>query len=521
MNFIQTLYISPDKNLFKDSLGWVTPEYHLMGWALSCLQLKQIFGKVELYTNSDAVIDLLIKDLQLPYDIVHTELSCFELPHLQLWALPKLYTYSLQKEPFLHIDGDVFVFEKFDNSLLNGELIGQNIEVATEYYTSTQRLLEKHFTFFPTCVKRDFDSETPITSINAGILGGSNIEFFQEYTKLAFEYIDKNIHNFQNIPVERFNVFFEQHLFHALAREKQLNVSVLIDEIYKDNAYDMGDFRGVPFKCNYIHLLGDFKRDDYACRQMATKLRELYPEYYYRIIALFRKKNIPLSLSGFCDIDFENKHDIAIKAYKNSDYSYSAKIQTFNEVKNTFLSLLKNISEKSENEKAKQDFTPFYNNLLDKINHNFSETYLYGRDLEAVNWYRNLFENTENLLQRQIVGCVEVSVIQSKYNWAELFNKYYKSGAIFYGTVLLEEKECFNLVVVEATKNRFSLYDIDNLDSLILGFCTNSITVSDLLEQTKPFFEADVIENHYNAFLRYIVSRIKFLVEIKALKPVD
>lgn len=520
MNFIQTLYISSDKNPFQDTFGWISPEYHLMGWALSCLQLKQIYGKVDLYAN-DAAADLLIKDLQLPYDTVHTELNSRKLPHPQLWALPKLFTYSLQNKPFLHIDGDVFVFEKFDNSLLNSELIGQNIEVATDYYISTQNLLEENFTFFPDCVKRDFDSKIPINAVNAGILGGHNIDFFKEYTKLAFEYIDKNVHNFQNIPVERFNVFFEQHLFYALAQEKQVNINVLIKEIYEDNAYDLGNFREVPFECNYIHLLGDLKRDDYACRQMATKLRELYPEYYYRIIALFRKKNIPISPSAFFDTNFEKKHNIAIQTYQNDCCLCLSNNQIFDEKENTFLSLLKNISEESENEKAKQDFELFYNNLLDKINHNFSEIYLYGRDLEAVNWYRNLFENEENLVQKQIVRCAETAVIQSKYNWAELFNKYYKSGAIFYGTVLLEEKECFNLVVFEATKNRFSLYDIDNLDSLILGFGTNSITVADLLEQTKPFFEADVIENHYGAFFNYIISRIKFLVEIKALKPVD
>jgi len=59
MNFIQTLYISPDKNPFKDSFGWISPEYHLMGWALSCLQLKQVYGKANLYAN-DTAVDLLM-----------------------------------------------------------------------------------------------------------------------------------------------------------------------------------------------------------------------------------------------------------------------------------------------------------------------------------------------------------------------------------------------------------------------------------------------------------------------------
>jgi len=520
MNFIQTLYITADKSLFRDSFGWVSPEYHLTSWALSCLQLHKLYGNVELFANSSAA-DLLVGTLDLPYSKVHTSHDSLELAHNELWALPKLYTYSLQNEPFLHIDGDVFLFRKFNKSLLTGDLIGQNIEVATEYYNSTQRELMQHFTYFPDCVKRDFDSGTPINAVNAGILGGKNIPFFEEYTNLAFEYIYRNIQNFKNILVDRFNVFFEQHLFHALLKEKQLNINLLIEDTYKDNAYDIGNFIETPFECTYVHLLGDFKRDDYTCRQMVAKLRELYPEYYYRIIALFRKKNIPISPFCFCESDFENKHNTAIQLYKNKEHFYSAENQIFKDEKNTLLKLLKNISKESENENAKQDFETFYSNLLDKINYDFSEIHLYGRDLESASWYRSLFENTENLLQKQIVSCKEITVIPSNYNWAGLFNKYYKSGAKFYASVQFKESDYLNLIVLEATKNRFSLYDIDNLDSSILDFCKNNIVISDLLEILESFFEDNVIKNHYDTFFYYVVSRIKFLVEIKAVKPVE
>ena len=59
MKFIQTLYTTPDQHLFKNTFGWASAEYHIMGWALSCLQLNKIYGKVELFANS-AAADLLI-----------------------------------------------------------------------------------------------------------------------------------------------------------------------------------------------------------------------------------------------------------------------------------------------------------------------------------------------------------------------------------------------------------------------------------------------------------------------------
>ena len=99
MNFIQTLYINNFKNPFKYNFGWVAPEYHLMSWALSCLQLHKTYNKVELYANSSAA-KLLIDTLELPYSSVHVTHDSLKLVNENLWALPKIFTYSLQKGSF-------------------------------------------------------------------------------------------------------------------------------------------------------------------------------------------------------------------------------------------------------------------------------------------------------------------------------------------------------------------------------------------------------------------------------------
>ena len=119
MNLLQTLYIDKSKDLFRDSFGWAAPEYHLMGWALSCLQLHKVYGNITLFANSQAA-DLLIDKLQLPYTEVNLAHNKLTLIHPNLWALPKIYTYSLQEHPFLHIDGDVFLFEPFNPNLFEG-----------------------------------------------------------------------------------------------------------------------------------------------------------------------------------------------------------------------------------------------------------------------------------------------------------------------------------------------------------------------------------------------------------------
>ena len=118
MKFIQTFHIDSEKNPFRYPFGWVAPEYHLMGWALSCLQLQKVYGKVSLFANSPAVY-LLVDTLQLPYTDVQVTHDKLTLIHTDLWALPKIYTYSLQERPFLHVDGDVFIFTNMRQLYLN------------------------------------------------------------------------------------------------------------------------------------------------------------------------------------------------------------------------------------------------------------------------------------------------------------------------------------------------------------------------------------------------------------------
>ena len=187
MYFIQTLYIDKNKDPFRDPFGWSAPEYHLMGWALSCLQLHNLYGNITLYANSQGA-NLLIDTLQLPYTEAFLTHDNLKMIHPDLWTLVKIYTHSLQEQPFLHIDGDIFLFSPFDSKLLEGELIAQNIETATEnHYTRSQKELMREFVFFPLCIQKDFESGLPVQACNTGIVGGNNLSFFRDYADWAFE----------------------------------------------------------------------------------------------------------------------------------------------------------------------------------------------------------------------------------------------------------------------------------------------------------------------------------------------
>jgi len=504
MNFIQTLYINPGKDPFRDSFGWAAPEYHLMSWALSCLQLHKIYGTVTLFANSPAT-HLLVDMLQLPYTEVCLTHDKLTLIHPDLWALPKIYTYSLQEQPFLHIDGDVFIFKSLEIGLLKGELIAQNVEVATDnYYILTQKELMRHFIFFPPCVKKDFESENPFQAINAGILGGSNVSFIRNYAALAFEYIHKNANQLKHINVNSFNIFFEQHLFYTLAKEKNIPVNILFEGIVNDNGYKyLGDFHDVPFNRSYLHLLGHFKRDEFTGIRMAAKLKELYPDYYERIITLFHKKNLRLSPCGF----------------KNEMNSSKRKI---NEQNNSHLQLLKFIADNCPSEIEKElfqsDFEAFYRQLIPLLKNNATE-YLYERDLCAQHWYCDLFADTSTILNQSIIRSRETEVIESSFNWAGLFNKHYRVGSEYYTDLQINKGRFFNLIIHEISDNGFSLYDIDELDNAILLLLSEPSSITEILMKMQTYFEDDVLQNHYETYKNLILTSIKQLVIKKAIQP--
>lgn len=79
---------------------------------ISLFSAKHIYGNIELYTDN-ATFDR-IKDLEFPYDEIHIVDEFNDRYGKNEFSIPKLITYSLQNEPFLHIDTDTFLLKDLD-----------------------------------------------------------------------------------------------------------------------------------------------------------------------------------------------------------------------------------------------------------------------------------------------------------------------------------------------------------------------------------------------------------------------
>ena len=277
MKIVQSFW-SGNQTDFRNRQGWFDFKYNWLSWILSCNQLIKFHKDVELYTDEFGY-EILINKLKLPYTKVHVVLDELNKYHKGNWALAKIRTFQLQTTPFIHVDGDVFVWESLTDKFIDSNLITQNLEITTKYYRDRWDIIFPKLNFVPDEMY-DYNLGTTNFACNMGIVGGNNIHFFKEFTSKSFAFVDNNKIDWENCEELNFNVFFEQVLFNELAKLKNEPIDFLIDEISTDNNYvGFGDFDKVPNK-KYLHLLGDYKRNLSVCKAMEVYVMKYYPENY-------------------------------------------------------------------------------------------------------------------------------------------------------------------------------------------------------------------------------------------------
>lgn len=294
MKIVQSYWSHPSH--FKDERkfgrtkgGFLDELFHYMGWALSCLTLKKFYKKIELVTDKEGEA-LFINQFNLPYSSVSVCLDELNGYHPELWAIGKIKAYQIQTEPFLHVDGDIFIWKKFgDKAFHKKPLIVQNIDLDYAWYKEMMKAIETHFEFVPTEIYEAYKIRKDFTAINAGIIGGADLGFFQEYTNKAFEFVDKNVECLKSVNIGLFNNVFEQYLFYCLAKAENKNIEPLFNLKPHSEFTELMNFNLVPNFCSYIHLMGFAKKNIFACEQIEMRLKYEFPKYYAHFIKLFPK----------------------------------------------------------------------------------------------------------------------------------------------------------------------------------------------------------------------------------------
>src|ERR1700733_2703918 len=95
---------------------WSSPMHHLLAWGLSLDTARRHYPETVLVTDS-AGKQLLVDRLGLGFKSVSTELDRLAGADPAWWALGKLVAYSLQDQPFVHIDSDVFLWKSLSKEV--------------------------------------------------------------------------------------------------------------------------------------------------------------------------------------------------------------------------------------------------------------------------------------------------------------------------------------------------------------------------------------------------------------------
>ncbi|MCL1943408.1 MAG: hypothetical protein FWF54_07675 [Candidatus Azobacteroides sp.] len=293
MKIVQSYWSKPNlasKSENKSMGGWSDSVFFYMSWALSCLTFKEFYDHIELVTDENGK-KLLVEMLELPYDPVKTSLEDIKGYDHDLWAVGKIYAYSIQTEPFIHADYDVYIWNRFPDRIENSELIGQHLEISYDHNQSFYQDVENNLSYIPESILNFREKTTKeIIEVNAGILGGFNLKFFKEYTAEAFHFVDKNYDRIGRLTYKgMFNTIFEQYLFYCLAQEKQIPIEYLIKEQISSRFEGLADFTDIHYKTSYIHTVGDYKKYFRIGEQVAYRLWHHYPQYYNKIIQLYQE----------------------------------------------------------------------------------------------------------------------------------------------------------------------------------------------------------------------------------------
>jgi hypothetical protein len=283
----------------RDSGGWLHKRYHYLSMSLSCLLLRRFYSEVELVTDT-AGKEILIDLLELPYTKVSTDLDHFSNYPPILWALPKLYAYSIQRSPFLHVDGDVFIWDAFKPNITQAPVVVQSPDFENEkIYSDSLSYLRNLINYVPEPLASSYTNN--FKALNAGVLGGTDVDFLSFYGSTALYIIQENINIFrEKCEQGTVNLVLEQLSLYNLCKENNKSISYIVPLVSPD-FNEVLNFYSVPVKQTFIHLLGHAKKSSFACNQVEYRLKYEFPTNYEHIVKaiddkLFIANSLPASV---------------------------------------------------------------------------------------------------------------------------------------------------------------------------------------------------------------------------------
>ena len=260
-------------SLHKGFAGFPSEHFFKVAFELAILTARNHFKTIELITDTEGS-QLLVEKMGLQFDTVTTDLDeCHDIP-VNLWAFGKLKAYSVQKEPFMHLDFDLFMLKPLPKWFFDAQILMQ----------SEENFKQSYFQYY----KQGFDvlkshKNTPVemgaygdvilseqSAHNAGVLGGQNWQALSDYGTKAMQFIRDNldvIEKLQPLTISEMNIIYEQAFITRYAKHHNIEIKTLLS----DKHYTNSEAENLGF----VHLIAGAKGSIELCKKVEITLNKL------------------------------------------------------------------------------------------------------------------------------------------------------------------------------------------------------------------------------------------------------
>jgi hypothetical protein len=267
-----------------------------MAWALSLITVAAFFPRTMLITDTRGA-DLLINRVGLEFDVVSSALDELPTSSSDWWNLGKLRAYSLIEEPFIHFDGDVFLWKPLASELLTADLVVQNPEPApaddSTYYKPSfvfNSLVSAGGWVPPAYTS--YLSAPGAQAFCMGIIGGKDLGLIRDFAGQAEELMlsERNKAAWKAMRREGYQpeVLIEQYLLAAVCYHRRSEGRTInVRHLFPSQALAFDEAAAVSR--GYTHLIAAAKYDHRILRHLGRRLQAMNPTIYNRCIALLRE----------------------------------------------------------------------------------------------------------------------------------------------------------------------------------------------------------------------------------------
>jgi hypothetical protein len=241
MNGIYSLTIRPQGDLF---CGYNSKLHFLKSFYLSVTLAKKRFKDITIYCDSPG--SKIVKSLNLDVKIEKIK------PQNKLfYSTVKLQSILKQKEPFVHLDFDLFLLDNF--KLVESPIITLNSEFKqlSKWY---KKGLDEFFYYrnieIP-LIDEWSHCNLPATVYNNGLFGGYDLDTLHEFSKILLEYLELDSQFEKPYIGNQYAVaLLEQYYFSIFCQNKGVEINTILDA---------NDIIWLDLN-NFVHLLAGMKR---------------------------------------------------------------------------------------------------------------------------------------------------------------------------------------------------------------------------------------------------------------------